>query len=213
MTNRAMVARHLPSEPIWLNQVHGTQVLHVQSASLLNTQPVSADASMTQNPDQVLAVLCADCLPVVLANEAGSVVAVAHAGWRGLLGPVESKIGVLETTVQAMRALAPSEPIEARLGPAIGPTRFEVGNEVFEQFCQTDPAMAAGFFQVEGSPNSRPKWLANLYLLARLRLERMGVSVLDGAQWCTFEESDRFFSYRRDGATGRQATLVWIARR
>jgi YfiH family protein len=142
--------------------------------------------------------LTADCLPVVLTDRGGTRIAVAHAGWRGLLG------GVLEATVAALAA--PPGELLAWLGPAIGPDAFEVGNEVQEGFLQRWPE-AAGCFR----PNSRGRQQADLYGLARIALGRAGVVAVHGGGWCTHREASRFFSFRRDGATGRMATLAWIA--
>lgn len=193
--NRAQVRRIVPSEPAWLNQVHGTAV--VDAASVASVQ--DADASVSRTPGAVCVVMTADCLPVLLCDRAGSVVGAAHAGWRGLHG------GVIEATVAAMQ-VAPADVI-AWLGPAIGPTAFEVGDEVRAAFVATD-AIADAAFKPAGQPG---KWLADIYLLARQRLAALGVTAVYGGDCCTVSESRRFFSYRRDGVTGRMASLVWLA--
>jgi YfiH family protein len=146
----------------------------------------------------VLAVLVADCLPLLLARRDGGAVAVAHAGWRGLAA------GVIEATVAALGAAG--EELLAWLGPAIGPAHFEVGEEVREAFCQHDPQAAHAFMR-----NARGRWQCDLWLLARQRLEALGVRGVHGGGRCTYREADAFYSYRRDGATGRMAALIWLA--
>lgn len=193
--NRAQVRRIVPSEPAWLNQVHGTVV--VDAASVAGVP--DADASVSRTPGAVCVVMTADCLPVLLCDRAGTVVGAAHAGWRGLHG------GVIEATVAAMQVV-PADVI-AWLGPAIGPTAFEVGDEVRAAFVATD-AIAEAAFKPAGQPG---KWLADIYLLARQRLAALGVTAVYGGDCCTVSESRRFFSYRRDGVTGRMASLVWLA--
>lgn len=193
--NRAQVRRIVPSEPAWLNQVHGTAVV---DAAAVDGVP-DADASVSRTPGAVCVVMTADCLPVLLCDRAGTVVGAAHAGWRGLHG------GVIEATVAAMQ-VAPGDVI-AWLGPAIGPSAFEVGDEVRAAFVAVD-ASADSAFKPAGQPG---KWLADIYLLARQRLAALGVTAVYGGDCCTVSESQRFFSYRRDGVTGRMGTLVWLA--
>lgn len=192
--NRARLSALLPAEPLWLQQVHGIQT--VDPAQGLKT-PV-ADAAFTRTPGAVCVVMTADCLPVLLCDRAGSVVAAAHAGWRGLLE------GVLEASVQAMAT--PGDQLLAWLGPAIGPTAFEVGGEVRAAFVARDAAAAQAF-----TPGTGDRWLADLYALARQRLAALGVTAVYGGTHCTFSEPASFFSYRRDGVTGRQASLIWLA--
>lgn len=194
--NRALLRTHLPQEPHWLTQVHGTQVLRVTADA---RGALEADAAVTQLPNQVCAVLTADCLPVLLCAEDSSTVAVAHAGWRGLAA------GVLERTVQAMAL--PGERVLAYLGPAIGPRAFEVGPEVRAAFMAVDAHAVGAFQRIAGSD----KYLADLYLLARQRLAHAGVVRVYGGDFCTHSDPERFFSYRRDGATGRMAALMWLA--
>lgn len=192
--NRAHLRQQVPAEPGWLKQVHGATV--VENGSKL----VEADAAFTRQPGSVCAVLTADCLPVLFCDRAGSVVAAAHAGWRGLAG------GVLEATVAAMQ-VPPSE-ILVWMGAAIGPQAFEVGDEVRQAFVAPHPEAAVAFVP---HPAAVPgKWLADIYQLARIRLNRVGVNALYGGGRCTFNEADRFFSYRRDGVTGRMASLIWL---
>jgi YfiH family protein len=161
-----------------------------------------ADAVVTDRPGLVLSVLTADCLPVMFADDRGRAVGVAHAGWRGL------SAGVLERTVEAMRALLPAGAVlQAWMGPAIGPSAFEVGDEVLEAFVSQDPGAREAF-----APGVRPgKWQADLYRLARRRLRAAGVARIDGGGFCTFTDSGRFWSYRRRAESGRMASLIWIA--
>ena len=188
----------LTSERIgWLNQVHGTDVVELTPDNV--GQSAKADASYTRHPGIACAILTADCLPVVLSDSEGTVVGAAHCGWRSLCG------GVIENLVSAM-AVAP-ETLQAWLGPAIGPDSFEVGPEVRDAFLEHDPT-AARAFKAEGARSGR--FMADIYALATLRLNHLGVSSLTGGGHCTVRDSDRFFSYRRDGQTGRMATLVWL---
>jgi YfiH family protein len=192
---RLKVAARLPREPDWLNQVHGKGV------RILESDPKgAADGAVTRQPGRVCAVLTADCLPVVFTTDSGEVIAAAHAGWRGLAA------GILEATVGKMRAPAPS--ILAWLGPAIGPKHFEVGSEVREAFLAESAEAAPAFVA-----NERGRFLADLYALARFRLARIGVKRVYGGDLCTFADKDRYFSHRRDGKTGRQATLIWLENR
>lgn len=191
--NRVRLRRQLPAEPGWLRQVHSARVVE------LGREPnPEADASFTRESGQVCAVLTADCLPVLLCDRAGSVVAAAHAGWRGLAG------GVLEATVAAMQV--PPQGILAWLGAAIGPQAFEVGDEVREAFVAQHPQAATAFV----SQPTAGKWLADIYQLARIRLAHAGVQAIHGGGHCTFSEADSFYSYRRDGVTGRMAALIWL---
>ncbi|MDR0776160.1 MAG: peptidoglycan editing factor PgeF [Azonexus sp.] len=193
--NRASLRLLLPSEPCWLRQVHGIAV--VDAAAVAGAP--EADAAFTRRPGVVCAVMTADCLPVLFCDRAGSVVAAAHAGWRGLAA------GVLETTVATMNS--PPGELLAWFGPAIGPRCFEVGGEVRSAFVDRDPT-AASAFQTVGDG----KWLADIVALARQRLTAIGITAIFGGGHCTVDEAGRFFSYRRDGVTGRMATLIWLAR-
>lgn len=198
--NRSRLAAALRSEPVWLRQVHGVAV-HL-AREPVSDEPV-ADAAVTDRPGLVLSVLTADCLPVMFADDRGRAVGVAHAGWRGL------SAGVLERTAEAMRALLPpGATLQAWMGPAIGQSAFEVGEEVLDAFCAQDPQAAEAF-----APGARPgKWQADLYLLARRRLSAAGVARVDGGGFCTFTDSGRFWSYRRRTDSGRMASLIWIER-
>lgn len=199
-TNRERVLQRLAGagEPLWLEQVHGTRVVEAAAFSS-NEPPPQADAAFSQSVGAVCVVMTADCLPVLLCDDAGSVVAVAHAGWRGLLA------GVLEETIVAMGV--PGRELMAYLGPAIGPQAFAVGDEVRSAFVAAD-AMAARAF----APSLPGKWLADIYRLARQRLAGQGVERIFGGSYCTVSEADRFFSYRRDGRTGRMAAMIWLDR-
>jgi YfiH family protein len=190
--NRILLGTRVPAEPVWMEQVHGVDVAIAEQAGCM---PV-ADACVARQRDAVCVVMTADCLPVLLCDEAGSVVGAAHAGWRGLAD------GVIEATVAAMGL--PGERMMAWLGPAIGPQAFEVGGEVREAFLHRDPAAHIAFRPHAG------RYLADLYQLARLRLQALGVTRIHGGGFCTFSEPERFFSYRRDGRTGRMASMVWI---
>lgn len=191
--NRMLLNQLVPSEPIWLEQVHGTVVVEAQSA----TCRPRADACVTRGRGAVCVVMTADCLPVLLCDRAGTVVGAAHAGWRGLAD------GVLEATIDAMR-VAPSE-LLVWFGAAIGPTAFEVGAEVRAQFVAQHAAADSAF-----TPNGGDKYLADLYALARLRLKQLGVHDIFGGELCTYRDADRFFSYRREGVTGRMGAFIWL---
>lgn len=191
--NRVLLNTILPSEPVWLEQVHGTVVV---SADMADCRP-QADACIARHRAAVCVVMTADCLPVLLCDKAGSVVGAAHAGWKGLAA------GVIETTIQAM-GVAPLH-LMAWLGPAISQQNFEVGDEVRTAFVTVQPEAAAAF--IPGQPG---KWLADLCALARLHLNALGITEVYGGGYCTYRERERFFSYRRDGVTGRMGTLIWL---
>lgn len=194
--NRALLRARLPAEPAWLTQVHGTDVL--DAASVTNAPP--GDASVSRVAGTVCAILTADCLPVLMCNREGTVVAAAHAGWRGLAN------GVLENTVQHMRQIASGE-VMAWLGPAIGARRFEVGQDVVTTFAAHDAGTASAFSARACVPG---KYLADITVLARIALKRAGVTQVYGGERCTVEERQDFYSYRRDGVTGRMASLIWL---
>ena len=194
--NRRRLRTELPDEPAWLQQVHGTQALRLDGQNF--SIPPEADAAWTRRPGQVCVVQTADCLPVIFCDTAGTAVGAAHAGWRGLVS------GVLENTVAAMGV--PPERLLAWLGPAIGPAAFEVGSEVRAAFVAADPDASAAFVPAVGEG----KWLADIFLLARQRLQRCGLSSIHGGGVCTVSDPVRFFSHRRDRVSGRQATLVWL---
>ncbi len=192
--NRRRLETFLPSSPRWLRQVHGKTVV----AATEIVAPTEADASFTGDANVVCAIMAADCLPVLLCDRAGSIVAAAHAGWRGLSD------GVIENTVSAMGL--PGAELMAYLGPAIGPTAFEVGADVHAAFVAHDPRAQSAFRK-----HGKDKWLADLYSLARQRLQQSGVVTVYGGNHCTYTDPVRFFSYRRDGACGRMAALIWLA--
>lgn len=192
---RAALALGLPAEPCWIRQVHGIRVVRMPEEA----PDPEADASFSVEPGVVCVVQAADCLPVLLCDRAGTLVAAAHAGWRGLAG------GVLERTVAALPA--PPRELLAWLGPAIGPEAFEVGEEVRDSFVRADPAAARAF-----RPGGRAgKHYADLFLLARQRLAHAGVGQVSGGGISTHADPARFYSFRRDGVTGRMAALIWLA--
>lgn len=192
--NRARLRALLPAEPAWLAQVHGTAV---HDADMPTRDGPIADAAVTHTPGVVLAVQSADCLPVLLADRDGTAIAIAHAGWRGLAA------GVVDNAVRAL-AIAPGR-VVAWLGPAIGPDAFEVGADVRDAFVAADVSADTAF-----RPKGHGKWLADLAALARQRLARCGVHDVHGGGLCTYSSPTRFFSYRRDGDTGRMAALLWL---
>ena len=196
-TNRERAARALalPSAPRWLAQRHGT-VVHEHSGDATGAPP-EADAAIARAPLRVLAVLTADCLPVAIARRDGSAIALAHAGWRGLAA------GVLEATCGALGA--PPADLLAWLGPGIAASAFEVGPEVRAAFLEWDARAESAFTR-----NPRGRWQADLYQLARLRLEGLGVSAVSGGGICTYSDTERWFSARRGEPTGRMATFAWI---
>ncbi|MCC7325220.1 MAG: peptidoglycan editing factor PgeF [Burkholderiales bacterium] len=197
--NRRRLRAFLPSDPVWLQQVHGRGVVHVDahSSAQLRRTPPQADAAVVRTPGLAIAVRTADCLPVLLADRAGTVVGVAHAGWRGLAA------GVLEATVDAMAAAA--HEVVVWLGPGIGPRAFEVGADVHTALCTADPGAAVHF-----EPLREGKWRADLPALARRRLGARGISDVAGGDACTYTEVARFFSYRRDPRCGRMALVAWL---
>lgn len=195
LRNRALLREHLPNEPVWLNQVHGNEVVDADGAA----NGVAADAIIASRPGQVCAVQTADCLPVLFADAAGVVVGAAHGGWRGLAS------GVLENTVERMRA-AGAQDIVAWLGPAIGPQKFEVGEDVRQAFLPRHARAEAAFRAIL---DKQGKFLADIYVLARFLLQQAGVNEVGGGHACTVSDG-AYYSYRRDRITGRMASLVWI---
>jgi len=189
-------AAHLPAEPLWLEQVHGIEVVRHEGQAAVPR----ADAAVAVAPGRVCAVMTADCLPVVFADRRGTCIGVSHAGWRGLVD------GVLQATIAALPA-APAD-LHAWLGPAIGPGAFEIGPEVREAYLASlgVPDTLSCFV-----PNERGRYLADLYGLARLVLAQAGVGSVHGGGLCTHDDAGRFYSFRRDGVTGRMATLAWLA--
>jgi hypothetical protein len=209
LNNRAWLRKSLPSDPAWLTQTHGTLCVDAATA----VAGVEADASFTRQRGVVCAVLTADCLPVLLCDEAGTVVSAVHAGWRGLAD------GVIEASVAKMNT--PGEQLMAWLGPAIGAAAFEVGADVRDAFLAHDAAAAQAF-----TANGEGKWLCDIYLLARQRLQALNIrhtprALLAGRiasadfsgqadTYCTVTDTGRFYSFRRDGVTGRMASCIWL---
>ncbi|MBZ9612106.1 peptidoglycan editing factor PgeF [Rheinheimera maricola] len=183
----------MPASPVWLNQVHGTDVVRLTAATI---NGADADAAVTTERGAVATVMTADCLPLLLCNADGTQVAAIHAGWRGLCN------GVVEST---LRHFAKPEQVLVYLGPAISQSAFEVGPEVRSAFMAQAPEAAQAFIAADNG-----KWLADLYLLARQRLSQCGVQQIYGGNFCTFQQPQRFFSYRRDGQTGRMASSIWL---
>jgi YfiH family protein len=224
----------LPAEPVWLQQVHGTRVVEIDALAanvapsiasettagaasgrpagvpsraavgmaadgltVADGSPPEADAAMTRTPGRVCVIQVADCMPVLFAARDGTAVGAAHAGWRGLAG------GVLEQTIAQLAM--PAAQLVAWLGPAISQRHFEVGDEVRAAFMKDDAGAALAF-----EANSRGRWQCDLYALARRRLAALGVGDVSGGGWCTYSDSARFFSFRRDGQCGRMAALIWM---
>lgn len=186
----------LPSDPIWLDQTHTSLCIEAKPEH----RNQNADASYTTESNVVCLVLTADCLPLLICNKSGTEVAAIHAGWRGLAG------GIIENTINKMQSAA--NELIVWLGPAIGPNKFEVGPDVFTAFTQHDPSTETAF-----NPQPNNKWLANLYELARIRLNKLDIHAIYGGSYCTHSQADLFYSYRRDqGKTGRMASLIWINR-
>mgnify|MGYP000066440811 CR=1 FL=1 len=201
--NRRRFAEAIGARPVWLRQVHGRTVARLTAADAGRAQPIEADAAITTERGIACTVQVADCLPVLFCAPEGRAVGAAHAGWRGLAG------GVLDATVAALceaTGCAPAE-LQAWLGPCIGPRQFEVGEEVVLAFGGS-PA-GDGRFTPRPRPDGAMRWLADLPALARDRLRQCGVSATTGGAWCTVEDPSRFFSYRRDGVTGRLAAAIW----
>lgn len=191
--NRQLLSALLPSEPVWLKQVHGTEVVDAGNTTCWP----AGDACISTRSGAVCVVMTADCLPILLCDEQGSVVGAAHAGWRGLCD------GVIEQTMRAMNS--PSSSLMAWMGPAIGPQAFEVGAEVRAAFVAQQAEAADAFL-----PGEEGKWYADIYQLARQRLHTLGITRIYGGGLCTHADPRRFFSYRRDGTTGRMGTFIWI---
>ena len=209
----------LPAEPVWLQQVHGIEVADLDvrqpgvpqpgavasereglsggSSVSPRAEPPRADAAVTRTPGRVCVIQVADCMPVLFAARDGTAVGAAHAGWRGLAG------GVLEETVRKLAV--PPQQLIAWLGPTIGQSHFEVGDDVRSAFVLRDPDAASAF-----ETNARGRWQCDLYALAKRRLSALGVQDVFGGGWCTYADAARFFSFRRDGQCGRMAALVWM---
>lgn len=191
-----LIQAQLLNEPLWLNQVHGTNVVEITKLNFSQSKtPPEADASISWLPNQVCAVLTGDCLPILICDKSGTRVSAIHAGWRGLAA------GVIEAAIQKL--CCPPEQLLVWLGPAIGPTVFEVGKDVLEAFqdCYTEECF---------KPTSKGTWLADIYQLAIVRLHRLGIVDIFGAGFCTYSDTERFYSFRRSNKTGRMASLIWF---
>ncbi len=184
---------HLPASPHWLAQVHGTTVLNLDEPYTNN----QADAAFTTQANTVCSIMTADCLPILLVDQQGSKIAAIHAGWRSLAA------GIIENTVAQLNI--PGEQLIAWLGPGISAEHYEVGDDVRDAFIANDPSAAQAF-----SANHRQRWLADMYMLARQRLQQLAIQAIYGGNYCTYQQADLFYSYRRDGITGRMATLIWL---
>jgi YfiH family protein len=191
---RQLLRAQLPADPLWLRQVHGTAVVDAACTQA----GIAADASFTRKANVVCAVMAADCMPVLFADEAGTAVGIAHAGWRGLCA------GVIESIVAAMGV--PPARLLAWLGPAIGPDAYEIGAEVRAAFLQHDAKAESAFV-----PSRQGHWRLDLYAVARQRLAALGVAKVSGGGFCTATDAERFFSYRRDGTSERMAAAIWLA--
>jgi len=196
-----IAALRLPASPLWLNQCHGTELVYLPKTQ----QAATADGSYSDRVDTVCAILTADCLPVLFCNQSASQVAAVHAGWRGLCG------GILRKMVATFKH-SPGQ-VMAYLGPAIGPQVFEVGAEVMDAFVRNAQneshrqAVSKAFKPVDGDPE---KYLADLYALARAELTASGVIDIYGGNYCSYSDSERFYSFRRESKTGRNASLIWL---
>lgn len=202
--NRSLLQRELGlvQAPAWLNQIHSSEVIDLKQPL---TGLIDADGSYSRESSLACVVMTADCLPVLLCNKDGTQVAAVHAGWRGLAG------GIIEAALDKFSV--PANEIMAWLGPAIGPTAFEVGGEVRQQFMAVEPQASLAFTpqtKVIDGQSGNDKWLANIYLLATQRLQQYGITQVYGGNHCTVNEPETFYSYRRESITGRQASLIWL---
>jgi len=204
LANRNSLLAHLPSKTKiqWLEQVHGNHVVDVMSHS---DEPMVADAAITRRRDIALAIMTADCLPILLVNNAGNEIAAIHAGWRPLAA------NIIEQTIAKMHSSA--EQVYAWMGPCIGPSAFEVGQEVMQIFCQISPQFQAAFSPVSATHNAsdEQKYFADLQLIATLQLTALGVKDITRLAECTYQHSDKYYSYRRDKITGRMASIICLS--
>ncbi len=192
--NRQLLQQQLPSEPLWLQQVHGNTVVQ---ADLCNSYP-KADAAFTSQASKVCCILTADCLPILLCDKQGKHIAAIHGGWRSLA------TNIIANTLQEMKV--PPQDTLAWLGPAIGPSKFEVGEEVRNAFIQSNSSLEKAFMP------QQDKWLANLYIIATQQLSQLRVTDVYGGEYCTYSQHELFYSYRRDTHTGRMASLIWLTK-
>lgn len=218
--NRELLNKFLPKQPVWLNQIHSQRVIEISdSVSLKDAEGSSlksaesslsksledADGSFTLSKNQVCAVMTADCLPILFSSKGGEIVSAIHVGWRGLaLGIIDTTVKLLLNQLSKEDKLANNQ-LLAWLGPAISKHYFEVGEEVREQFLSINPDNEKAFT----NSNNTNKFMADIYLLAKINLQKLGIIEIYGGNFCTYEEKDKFYSYRRDGVTGRMATLIW----
>jgi YfiH family protein len=207
VANREALRKYLPAKPLWLKQTHSIAVSTPKTRLEFSSRPLEADAAVSNIPNDVLVILTADCLPVLLTSADGKVIGAAHAGWRGLCD------GILENTVSEMLKLgdqSSAADLMVWMGPAIGPESFEVGQDVVGRFAESSiHDMKKCFVPIANKPG---KYLADIYQLARERLMTVGVNAIFGGDLCTVQDRERFFSYRRDGVTGRFASLIWISK-
>jgi YfiH family protein len=205
--NRIILNKFLPQQPSWLNQIHSCRVIEIDDDGLLSKNLKEADGSFTLSYNQVCAVMTADCLPILFSSTGGEIVSAIHVGWRGLA------LGIIDTTVHLLhrrlsqKGLLENNPILAWLGPAISKQHFEVGEEVREQFLSINSANEEAFT----SSDKANKYMADIYLLAKINLQKLGISHIYGGDFCTYKDKDKFYSYRREGTTGRMASLIWKA--
>lgn len=210
--HRSSLAQSLGVRAVWMDQVHGDRVVRLTAADALRVPVIEADGAWTDEPGVACVVMVADCLPILLAVDDGRAVAALHAGWRGLAGRhADGSVGpgIVQRGVAALCAGSGCEPaqIQAWIGPCIGPSAFQVGVDVLEGFGVTASDPGPHFLPCPESSGSR--WWGHLAAMARERLQREGVTRISGGHWCTVSDSGRFFSFRRDGVTGRQAALIW----
>ena len=200
--NRQLLQSNLPGQPLWLNQLHSNNIVDAAHCAMDS----NADGSYSTEPNCVSVVLTADCLPLLLCNQQGTVVAAVHAGWRGLVN------GIVEQALTKVMAAGDcsAEQLLVWLGPAIGPGKFEVGEDVRQQFLLKSPDSSKVDACFVALKNNKNKYFANLYELARIRILHQGIENISGGNYCTYTEQQRFFSYRRNGQTGRMASLIWL---
>lgn len=197
--NRNLLTQKLPTSPLWLNQTHSNDIYHISNpskANLVENDLINADASYTTLNQVVCCVMTADCLPILVTNKKGNAVAAIHAGWRGVAS------GIIENSIAAFNDNP--EDLIIWLGPAIGPTAFEVGHDVFNHFIALDASFSKSF-----KPFGN-KYLANIYKLAIIKLNKLGITNISGGEYCTYDNDLLFYSYRREGQTGRMASVIWI---
>lgn len=195
---RLRTSLNLPNEPVWLNQIHSNNIIKLP-VSHNTALPHDADGAYTSTPNVVCAVLTADCLPILLCHHTGNRIAAIHAGWRGLAN------GILEQAIKSLDIQKPNQWL-AWIGPSIGPHAYEVGLDVYTHFTQDHPESEQAFIPGKTAHH----FYANLPLLARQKFLSLGISQIYGGQWCTYQDSTHFYSYRREGKTGRMATLIWF---